>query len=119
MELVRWLLRIVIPFVVLYSIGYFVPGFSALTIGWLLALSILIALGFWLAARVIGGELHQWGRMVIMFLVAAAVIFLTTMAIEGGGGVPLGGSFLAAVLIALLCNLVPEKSGTGFKEVNR
>jgi hypothetical protein len=118
MELIRWLLRIAIPFVVLYSIGYFVPGFSALTIGWLLALSILIALGFWLAVKVMGKELHQWGRMVTMFLVATAVIFLATLAIEGGG-VPLGGSLLAAILIALLGNLVPEKPGTLFKQVNR
>lgn len=99
MEVVVLLLRLIIPFVVLYTIGYLVPGFSALTILWLIMLSVLIVIGDLLIIAALGARIHQWGRFVIHFLTATFIIFTVTLAIQGGQ-VPLGGSLLAAVLIA-------------------
>lgn len=94
-----------IPFVVLFTIGYYVPGFSALTIPWLIALSGLAVLGDWLANIFMGHDVNRWGRGVITFLVNSIVIFLATYGIEGGH-VPLGASLLAALIITLLSNMV-------------
>ncbi|MGE5606515.1 MAG: hypothetical protein ACM3YE_12600 [Bacteroidota bacterium] len=105
MNIVFWGLRFLIPFVVLFTLGYYVPGFSALTISWLIVLSALTVLGDWLVNSMIGGDISRWGRGVITFLINAVVVFFTTYAIDGGH-VPLGASVLAALIIAAISNLV-------------
>ncbi|TCL76307.1 hypothetical protein EDC14_100260 [Hydrogenispora ethanolica] len=107
----KWLVRFLIPAVVLYTIGYFVAGFSALTIGWIVLLSLMVIAGSWLVQRLIARDVSRWGQMIITFLVTTAVIFFTTFALEGGN-VPLGGSLLAALIISLLSGLVPEEKVT-------
>lgn len=105
MNIVIWGLRFIIPFVVLFTLGYYIPGFSALTISWLVLLSALIVLGDWLVNSMIGGEINRWGSGLITFLVSAAIVFFATYAIEGGH-VPLGASLLAALIIAAFSNVV-------------
>ncbi len=105
MNLIIWGIRFLIPFVVLFTIGYFVPGFSALTITWLIILSGLAVLGDRLARSIIGHDISRWGRGIITFLVNVVVIFLATYGIKGGH-VPLGASLLAALIIAVLSNLI-------------
>lgn len=99
MAILVLLVRFLIPFVVLYTIGYFVPGFSALTVLWLILLSVLIVIGDLLVIALIGARMSQWGRTAVHFLTATFVIFTVTLAIQGGH-VPLGGSLLAAAIIA-------------------
>ncbi len=105
MNLIIWGLRFLIPFVVLFTIGYYVPGFSALTIIWLVVLSILTVLGDWLVNSIIGENANRFGRGIITFLVNTIVVFFATYAIEGGH-VPLGAALLAALIIAVLSNIV-------------
>lgn len=105
MRLLLWVIRFLIPVVVLYTIGYFVPGFSALTIGWILLLSVLILGVQWLVERLIGRNPNGLARFIIHFLVAAFVIFTVTLGIQGGH-VPLGGSLLAALIISALTALL-------------
>jgi len=108
----KWIMRIVqflIPFVVLYTIGYYLPGFSALTIPWLLLLALLIFLGSRLIQSFLGNVTKSLGRILINFLIATVIIFTVTLAIEGGN-VPLGGALLAALIIAGLTELVSEKN---------
>lgn len=93
------LVRFLIPFVVLYTIGYFVPGFSALTVLWLILLSVLIVVVDLLIIAALGARINHWGRLIIHFLTATFIIFTVTLAIQGGQ-VPLGGSLLAAAIIA-------------------
>lgn len=93
------LVRFLIPFVVLYTIGYYVPGFSALTVLWLILLSVLIVIGDLLIMAALGARINTWGRMIIHFLTATFIIFTVTLAIQGGH-VPLGGALLAAAIIA-------------------
>jgi putative membrane protein len=103
-KMLVWGVQFLIPLVVLYTIGYYIPGFSALTLPWIILLSVLIFLG----ERFLQWTIRQpnrFGRTLINFLVAAAIIFTLTLAIEGGN-VPLGGALLAAVIIAVLTELV-------------
>lgn len=93
------LVRFLIPFVVLYTIGYFVPGFSALTILWLILLSVLIVAVDLLIIAALGARVNPWGRLVIHFLTATLIIFTVTLAIQGGQ-VPLGAALLASAIIA-------------------
>lgn len=105
MNLLIWIMRFLIPLVVLFTIGYYVPGFSALTVTWLIILSGLAVLGDWMVNSIVGRDVNRWGRGIITFLVNAVVIFLATYGIEGGH-VPLGASLLAALIIAVISNLV-------------
>ena len=105
MNLVIWGLRFLIPFVVLFTIGYYVPGFSALTVPWLIILSVLIALGDRLVNSITGGNVSRWGRGLITFLVSTVDIFFTTYAIEGGH-VPLGPALLGALIITVLSTMI-------------
>jgi hypothetical protein len=105
MNLFIWGLRFLIPFAVLFTLGYYVPGFSALTVSWLIALSVLTVLGDWLVNTMIGENNNRWVRGIITFLVSWAVVFFTSYAIEGGH-VPLGASALAALIIAAISNIV-------------
>jgi uncharacterized membrane protein YvlD (DUF360 family) len=107
MGVLIWLIRFLIPGVVLYTIGYFVPGFSALSFWWLLWLGGIIAIGNWLIFRVLGVRRRATVKFILNFLVATVVIFTMTSGIEGGQ-VPLGGSLLAALLISLLQTMVPD-----------
>ena len=105
MKWIVWGVQLLIPLLVLYTIGYYVPGFSALTIPWIILLAVFIFLGTHLIHWAMGGVTKRFGRAVINFLVAAVIIFTLTLAIEGGN-VPLGGALLAAVIIAALTELV-------------
>ncbi len=105
MNLMIWGLRFLVPFVVLFTIGYFVAGFSALTIPWLIILSGLAVLGDWLINKIIGPKVSRWGRGGITFLVNTTVIFFVTYGIDGGH-VPLGAALLAALIIAVLSNMM-------------
>ncbi len=109
MGLVHWLVRFLIPFAVLYTIGYYVPGFSALTIGWITVLSFLIMAGDWLVEKAFPMEfLGRFQDGVINFLVSAIVIFTVTLGIEYGN-VPLPASLLAALIIGILMIFVPRE----------
>ncbi|HYH04613.1 MAG TPA: DUF2512 family protein [Bacillota bacterium] len=107
MKALYWLLRFLVPVVVLYVIGYYVSGFSALTFFWLFLLAGLIYVGDWFILKVFGhghGTLAKW---VLDFLISTVVIFTATSAIEGGQ-VPLGGALLAALIISILHTMIPD-----------
>ena len=105
MRFVSWGIQFLIPLVVLYTIGYYIPGFSALTIPWIVLLALLILLSNRFILWAIGGVSHRFGRVMIDFLAAAVIIFSLTLAIDGGN-VPLAGALLAAFIIAGLTELV-------------
>ena len=109
MKLLVWGVQFLIPVVILYTIGYYIPGFSALTIPWIILLSVLIFLGEQLLPWIMGRLTNRFGRVLINFFLATVIIFTLTLAIEGGN-VPLGGALLAAAIIAGLTELVyPDK----------
>ncbi len=101
MKILQWILRFIIPFVVLYTLGYLVPGFSALTVSWITFLAALITLSEWVVNKIFGERISRVGEVLIDFLIAAVIIATVTLAIEGGN-VPLWGALLAAAIIAVL-----------------
>ncbi|MGE5583907.1 MAG: hypothetical protein ACM3X9_15425 [Bacillota bacterium] len=105
MKWLKWGLQLLIPLVVLYTIGYYVPGFSALTVSWVIGLSVLIFMGELLVELTLGKVSNRLGVAILGFLVSTAVLFTVTLAIEGGH-VPLGGALLAAAIIAVLTAFV-------------
>jgi hypothetical protein len=105
MKMLVWGVQFLIPLIVLYTIGYYVPGFSALTIPWIILLSVVIFAGERLLQWKMGRRTNRLGRALINFFGAAVIIFTLTLAIEDGN-VPLGGALLAAVIIAALTELV-------------
>jgi hypothetical protein len=107
MRVFGWLVRLFVPLAVLYTLGYFVAGFSALTLPWLILLSVLIIGGYGLIIHVLGGRPNRMESIVIGFLVATVVIFTVTLGIRGGQ-VPLGQSLLAALLISLAHAFIPK-----------
>jgi hypothetical protein len=107
MRAVWWLVRLFIPLAVLYTLGYFVTGFSGLTLSWLMLLSIVIVGSYGVVIHVLGGLPNRMERIVIGFFVSAVVIFTVTFGIRGGH-VPLGRSLLAALLISLFYAFIPQ-----------
>lgn len=102
------LIRFLIPLAVLYTIGYYVPGFSALTVGWIMMLSVLIMAGDWAMEKIFPMEfLGGFQKGVISFLVSTVVIFTVTLALQYGS-VPLSGALLAGLIIGGLMTLVPD-----------
>ena len=118
----RWvvnLLRFFIPFIVLYSIGYYIPGFSALTVSWIFFLSILVFIGDWLVEKFFKTTfLGRFQKGVISFLVSTMVVLIATLAIQGGN-VPLGSALLAALIIGVLINLIPDVEKNNVSEVRK
>lgn len=114
--MLHWLLRFVIPFVILYTIGYYIPGFSALTVSWIILLAGLIMVGDWLMERIFPA--HTFGRFqdgIINFLVSTVVIFTVTLGIEHGN-VPLSGALIAALVIGVLMTIIPNERSVKKKE---
>jgi hypothetical protein len=109
MRVTWWLVRLLIPLAVLYTMGYFVAGYSALTLPWLILLSIIIVVGYWAVVRVLDGNSNRTERIIIGFLVSTVVIFTLTLGIRGGH-VPMGQALLAALLISLFQAFIPEAS---------
>lgn len=117
MKIVNHALRFLIPFIVLYTIGYYIPGFSALTVSWIFLLSVLVFVGDWLVEKYFKVSfLGRFQHGVISFIVSTLVVLITTLAIEGGN-VPLGSALLAALIIGVLIGLIPEIENEYPKEV--
>lgn len=119
MGMVYGVIRFLIPLAVLYTIGYYVAGFSALTIGWIVLLALLISVGEWLMEKIFPMEFfggHQ--KAMISFLVSTVMIFTVTLVLQDGS-VPLSGALLAGLIIGALMTLVPdsrERAGVGDRE---
>ena len=108
MKLLALGIQLLIPLVILYTIGYYIPGFSALTIPWIILLAVVIFTAEKLLDWVLRKVINRFGRILIHFLAATVIIFTLTLAIEGGN-VPLGGALLAAAIIAVLTELVYQE----------
>lgn len=107
MNWTRFLIRTVTVFVVLFVLAYVVPGFSGLTIGLLLAVSLLTALVSSLVEMGVKPDSARV-RSIILFLTAAVVVYVFSMMAQNLRP-PLFSTLLAAALIALVDLVYPEK----------
>lgn len=111
MKAFYWLLRFLVPVVVLYVIGYYVSGFSALTFTWLVLLGALIYVGDWFILKIFGKNHGTLSKFLLDFLISTVVIFTVTLAIEGGQ-VPLGSALVASFIISTLHTMIPDVGET-------
>lgn len=107
MNWIRVFIRLAISFVVLYIMGYVVPGFSGLTVPLLLGISAIIAL----ISAVVENTTHPEStraRAVTLFLISTGVIYIYTLAVAGRP--PVVSTILAALLVAMVDLVYPEKA---------
>lgn len=113
----RFLIRAATAFVVLFVLAYVVPGFSGLTIGLLLAVSLLTALVSCLVEMGVKPDSARV-RSIILFLTAAVVVYVFSMSAQNVRP-PVFSTLLVAALIALVDLVYPEKrqaKGEGMEE---
>lgn len=105
MNWARVLIRFAISFVVLYLMGYVVPGFSGLTVPLLFGISLIIALISALVEMTTHPDSAR-SRAFTLFLISAGLIYGFTLAVAGRP--PVVSTVLAALLVAMVDLVYPE-----------
>lgn len=104
---IRLVIRAAATFIILFLLGYVVPGFSGLTIGRLAVVSLVTAAISSLVEMAVKPGSPRT-RKTILFLVTAIVIYLYSM-IMIDVRPPVVSTLLAAALIAGVEMVYPEK----------
>jgi putative membrane protein len=98
--------RFVVSAIVLMLLGYVVPGFSHLTFWSALLAALVIALVGYLIEALFGKSVSPYGRGIVGFLVAAAVIYMAQLVVPGMH-VTIIGALIAAFVIGLVDLFIP------------
>jgi uncharacterized membrane protein YvlD (DUF360 family) len=98
--------RFVVSAIVLMLLGYVVPGFSHLTFWSALLAALVIALVGYLIEALFGKSVSPYGRGIVGFLVAAAVIYVAQLVVPGMH-VTIIGALIAAFVIGLVDLFIP------------
>lgn len=106
MNWIRVLIRFAVSFVVLYVLGYIVPGFSGLTIPYLMAIGLITAIASALVEKAVKPGSAR-NRFLILFLISAVVIYLFSL--MSVGRPPVLSTIIAALLVALVDLIYPER----------
>jgi hypothetical protein len=104
---IRLVIRAAATFIVLFLLGYIVPGFSALTIGRLAVVSLLTAVISSLVEMAVKPGSPR-DRSIILFLVTAVVVYLYSMVMIDVRP-PIVSTLLAAAIIAGVDLVYPER----------
>ena len=110
MNWTRLLIRSSSVFLILFLMGYLIPGFSGFTYLHLLATALLIGLTSSLVDLFLKPN-TAWERSVIVFLTSAVVVYVYSMSVARMRP-PLSGTVLAAALIGLIDLVFPERTST-------
>lgn len=102
----NWVVRFVVSYVVLFVLGYIVPGFSALSMGWIAWLSLLIMVLDGVLDQLMSpeGKAGITGSM-MTFVIATLITYVGTMQLQYGR-VPFWGALVAGAIIGVIVNLV-------------
>lgn len=106
MSIIGVVVRFIVSTLVLMAIGYIVPGFSHLTFGEALLAALVIAAIGYLLESVVGRSNSNYGRGIVGFVVAAAVIYATQLVVPGMH-VTIIGAILASFIIGLVDLFIP------------
>ena len=104
---IRLVIRAAATFIVLFLLGYIVPGFSALTIGRLAVVSLLTAVISSLVEMAVKPGSPR-DRSIILFLVTAVVVYLYSMVMIDVRP-PIVSTLLAAAIIVSVDLIYPER----------
>jgi len=103
----RLLIRSASAFLILFLMGYLIPGFSGFTYLHLLATALVVGLTSSLVDLFIKPN-TAWERSVIVFLTSAVVVYVYSMLVARMRP-PLSGTVLSAALIGLIDLVFPER----------
>lgn len=106
MNWVGAVVRFIVSAIVLMLLGYVVPGFSHLTFWSALLAALVIALVGYLVETLFGKSVSPYGRGIVGFLVAAAVIYMAQIVVPGMH-VTIIGALIAAFVIGLVDLFIP------------
>jgi putative membrane protein len=102
----RHVVRFIVSALVLMFVGLIVPGFSMLSFWNALLAAIVIAGIGYLIETAIGRNVSPFGRGVVGFLVAAAIIYVTQFIVPTMT-VTILGALIAAFIIGLIDMFIP------------
>ncbi|MEW9670766.1 phage holin family protein [Ammoniphilus sp. 3BR4] len=109
MAWVSHIARFFIAAIVLYFVGFLVPGFTIRGFSTaLVAAAVIAALG-WIFEAFFGGELSPYGRGITGFLSTALIIYFTKFIVNGVSAT-LIGALLASLLVGIIDLFLPAKS---------
>lgn len=106
MSWVGAVVRFIVAALVLMLMGYVVPGFSHLSFWSALLAALVIALVGYIVEALFGKSVSPYGRGIVGFLVAAAVIYLAQIVVPGMH-VTIVGALIAAFVIGLVDLFIP------------
>ncbi|HET7559183.1 MAG TPA: phage holin family protein [Limnochordia bacterium] len=106
MDWVRAIVRFIVSALVLMLVSWIVPGFQTLGFFQALLAALVIAAVGWVIEATMGKNVSPYGRGIVGFLVAAAVIWATKFVIPGIH-VTILGALLAAFVIGIIDLFVP------------
>ncbi|MCY0877775.1 MAG: phage holin family protein [Firmicutes bacterium] len=106
MNWVGAIVRFIVAAIVLMLLGYIVPGFSHLTFWSALLAALVIALVGYIIEAMFGKAVSPYGRGIVGFLVAAAVIYAAQLVVPGMH-VTVLGALIAAFIIGLVDLFIP------------
>lgn len=99
MTIARLIIKVIVSAIAIAIAAFFTPGMANEGGIWsLLVAAVIIGLLDWLISRFTNVDASPFGRGIIGFLVAAAILFVTGMMIEGFDVSPLGAIIGAAIL---------------------
>lgn len=112
MTIVRHIIRFIVAAIVLWIVGFLVPGFRVEGFGSALLAALVIAALGWLIETFMGRDISPYARGVVGFLVSAVIIYVTQF-IVAGVSASIIGALLAALVIGVIDLFIPTKARFG------
>ncbi|RXT04950.1 phage holin family protein [Ammoniphilus sp. CFH 90114] len=109
MAWISHIIRFFVATIVLYFVGFLVPGFTIRGLTTAIVTAAVIAALGWIFEAFFGGELSPYGRGIAGFLSTALIIYLTKFIVYGVE-VTLIGALLASLLVGIIDLFLPAKS---------
>lgn len=112
MPVVRHIVRFIVAAIVLWIVGFLVPGFQLAGFGSALLAALVIAALGWLVETFMGRDISPYARGVVGFIVSAAVIYIAQFLVAGMR-VTVIGALLTALVIGVIDLFIPTKARFG------
>lgn len=112
MTFIRHLIRFIVAAIVLWIVGFLVPGFQVAGFGSAFLAALVIAALGWLLETFMGKDISPYARGLVGFLVSAVVIYVAQFFVAGVRA-SIIGALLAALVIGVIDLFIPTKARFG------
>jgi uncharacterized membrane protein YvlD (DUF360 family) len=100
------IVRFVVAAIVLMVTAFLTPGFGRMGFGTALLAALIIAAMDWIIHRIFKIDASPFGRGIVGFIAAAAIIYLTQFFVPGMV-ITFFGAIVAALIIGIIDALIP------------